>query len=125
MREPSVTVSGRGHDGGIEDGPSRIPSGFEVAEVLRERLSVCPALSPEQRGRLRHLDYLARGSMRAVPHQSHQSTNLSPRLDVAQLARAMDELDGRIRQALPFVADVFIDVTAGRTEEDSRAGTGD
>ena len=48
--------------------------------------------------------------------------NLSPRLDAAQLARAMDELDGRIRQALPLVADVFIDVTASRAEEDSRAG---
>ena len=33
-------------------------------------------------------------------------------LAIRQLAVAMDELDGRIRSALPLVADVFIDVTA-------------
>ena len=48
--------------------------------------------------------------------------NPSARLNIQQLAQAMDDLDGRIRQALPFVADVFVDVTASRTEEDSRAG---
>ena len=48
--------------------------------------------------------------------------NPSARMNIQQLAQAMDDLDGRIRQALPFVADVFIDVTASRTEEDSRAG---
>ena len=35
----------------------------------------------------------------------------SPRLDIEELGPAMDELDRRIRQAFPFVADVFIDVT--------------
>jgi cation diffusion facilitator family transporter len=38
-----------------------------------------------------------------------------------ELARAMDDLDRRIRLALPVVADVFIDVTARRAEDDSRA----
>ena len=43
-----------------------------------------------------------------------------PSLNVEQLARAMDDLDHRIRAALPFVADVFIDVTAYRVEGGSR-----
>jgi cation diffusion facilitator family transporter len=44
----------------------------------------------------------------------------SPRMNGEQLTRAMDELDHKIRRALPFVADVFVDVTAHRTEETSR-----
>jgi cation diffusion facilitator family transporter len=43
-------------------------------------------------------------------------------LNIEQLTRAMDDLDHRIRLALPIVADVFIDVTARRTEEDSQTG---
>ena len=46
----------------------------------------------------------------------------SAKLDIEQLGRAMDDLDHRIRQALPFVADVFIDVTAYRAEENSQGG---
>jgi divalent metal cation (Fe/Co/Zn/Cd) transporter len=46
----------------------------------------------------------------------HPSASIS----IEQLARAMDELDHKIRLALPFVADVFIDVTARRSEEDSQ-----
>jgi len=45
----------------------------------------------------------------------------SASMDIEQLARAMDELDHKIRLALPFVADVFIDVTARRSEKDSQA----
>jgi len=45
----------------------------------------------------------------------------SAKLDIEQLGRAMDDLDHRIRQALPFVADVFIDVTARHVEDASRA----
>jgi len=42
-------------------------------------------------------------------------------LNMDQLTRAMDELDGRIRRAVPIVADVFIDVTAAsQAEDDSR-----
>jgi len=41
-------------------------------------------------------------------------------LDIERLARAMDALDAKIRQALPFVADVYIDVTG----TDRRAGEG-
>ena len=41
----------------------------------------------------------------------------SPGLSVEQLARAMDDLDRKIRGALPLVADVFIDVSASRSEE--------
>src|SRR5438309_1589732 len=47
----------------------------------------------------------------------------SPSLSVGELARAMDDLDRRIRQALPLVADVFVDVTAYRGEDDSQAGS--
>jgi len=36
-------------------------------------------------------------------------------LDIGQLARAMDELDHKIREELPLVADVFIDVTASES----------
>ena len=38
-------------------------------------------------------------------------TRPSPKLAIDQLGRAMDDLDRKIRQAFPFVADVFIDVT--------------
>jgi divalent metal cation (Fe/Co/Zn/Cd) transporter len=38
----------------------------------------------------------------------------SASLNIEQLTRAMDDLDRRIRLALPLVADVFIDVTAGK-----------
>jgi cation diffusion facilitator family transporter len=40
----------------------------------------------------------------------------SSHLSIEQLARAMDSLDHKIRLKLPFVADVFIDVTANRSE---------
>jgi cation diffusion facilitator family transporter len=46
----------------------------------------------------------------------------SASMNIEQLSRAMDDLDHRIRQTLPFVADVFIGVTAYRAEEDSRKG---
>jgi cation diffusion facilitator family transporter len=36
----------------------------------------------------------------------------APGLEVGELTRAMDDLDRRIREELPLVADVFIDVTA-------------
>ncbi|HXM76416.1 MAG TPA: cation diffusion facilitator family transporter [Thermoanaerobaculia bacterium] len=45
----------------------------------------------------------------------------SAKLNVEQLTSAMDDLDIRIRTALPIVADVFIDVTASRAEDKSRA----
>lgn len=45
----------------------------------------------------------------------------SGNMNIEQLTRAMDELDGRIREALPVVADVFLDVTAHRSEDVSRA----
>src|SRR5262245_6919663 len=38
----------------------------------------------------------------------------APALKIAELTRAMDELDRRIRRELPLVAEVFIDVTAHR-----------
>jgi cation diffusion facilitator family transporter len=44
----------------------------------------------------------------------------SARMNIEQLSRAMDDLDHRIRKELPFVADVFIDVTAYRAERESR-----
>ena len=45
----------------------------------------------------------------------------SASLNIEQLTRAMDDLDHRIRLALPLVADVFIDVTAYRAEDNPRA----
>jgi cation diffusion facilitator family transporter len=45
----------------------------------------------------------------------------SASLNSEQLTRAMDDLDRRIRLALPIVADVFVDVTAHRAEDNSRA----
>jgi cation diffusion facilitator family transporter len=44
----------------------------------------------------------------------------SPNLNIEQFTRAMDELDRKIRSALPLVADVFIDVTGHRVEDNSR-----
>jgi hypothetical protein len=46
----------------------------------------------------------------------------SSRMNIEQLSRAMDDLDHRIRLALPFVADVYIDVTAYRAERDPEKG---
>ncbi|MCU1245089.1 MAG: cation diffusion facilitator family transporter [Acidobacteria bacterium] len=45
----------------------------------------------------------------------------SPKMDIEALTRAMDELDQTIRKALPTIADVFIDITARRSEETSKA----
>ena len=39
----------------------------------------------------------------------------SPSMDIKELGHAMDELDRKIRRALPFVAEVFIDVTGTET----------
>jgi divalent metal cation (Fe/Co/Zn/Cd) transporter len=43
--------------------------------------------------------------------------HLSAHMNIEQLSKAMDDLDHKIRLDLPFVADVFIDVTARRSEE--------
>jgi divalent metal cation (Fe/Co/Zn/Cd) transporter len=43
--------------------------------------------------------------------------NPSSRMNIEELARSMDDLDRRIRLALPLVADVFIDVTATGSDE--------
>jgi divalent metal cation (Fe/Co/Zn/Cd) transporter len=43
----------------------------------------------------------------------------SERMNNDQLRRAMDELDRKMRGALPFVADVFLDVTANQLTKDS------
>jgi hypothetical protein len=42
----------------------------------------------------------------------------SPSMDIKALGLAMDELDRKIRRALPVVADVFIDVTGTETGAD-------
>ena len=44
----------------------------------------------------------------------------SAHMNIEQLTRAMDDLDHRIRVAMPFVADVFVDVTASRAQEHPR-----
>jgi cation diffusion facilitator family transporter len=43
--------------------------------------------------------------------------NPSSIMNIEELARSMDDLDRRIRLALPLVADVFIDVTATGSDE--------
>ena len=43
----------------------------------------------------------------------------APRMSIEQLSQAMDDLDRRIRKAMPFVADVFIDLTAYRSGANS------
>jgi len=43
----------------------------------------------------------------------------SPSLTIDQLTRAMDDLDHKIRAALPVVADVFIDLTASHPDDES------
>ncbi len=43
----------------------------------------------------------------------------SRKLDIDRLGRAMDDLDRRIREALPYVADVFLDVTGERSRPGS------
>jgi cation diffusion facilitator family transporter len=47
----------------------------------------------------------------------------SPKLDVGQLTRAMDDLDRRVREALPYVADVFVDITGDRVRDRDRVRT--
>ena len=62
-------------------------------------------------------------SLRAVytgPEEVIVAAKIHPSggLTIDQLSHAMDDLDRRIRTALPFVADVYIDVTAARAEGD-------
>jgi cation diffusion facilitator family transporter len=46
----------------------------------------------------------------------------SSRMNIEQLGRAMDDLDHRVRLAMPFVADVYIDITASRGQRDPKKG---
>ena len=46
----------------------------------------------------------------------------SPKLTVEELGRAMDDLDQALRETSPYVADVFIDVTAHHASELARDG---
>jgi divalent metal cation (Fe/Co/Zn/Cd) transporter len=44
----------------------------------------------------------------------------SAKMNIEKLTQAMDDLDRKIRQELPVVADVFIDITTNRAQEHSR-----
>jgi divalent metal cation (Fe/Co/Zn/Cd) transporter len=44
----------------------------------------------------------------------------SAKMNIEKLTQAMDDLDRKIRQELPVVADVFIDTTTNRAQEHSR-----
>ena len=44
----------------------------------------------------------------------------APELDVRGLTSAMDDLDRRVRDALPYVADVFVDITGDRARNPNR-----
>ena len=61
-------------------------------------------------------EVLALRAMYAGPEEAIVVAKVRPsrKLDIERLGRAMDALDGRIRGALPYVADVFIDVTGER-----------
>ena len=65
-------------------------------------------------------------SLRAVytgPEEVIVAAKIRPSTDltIEELTRAMDDLDHKIRAALPFVADVFIDVTRSRSDDESAA----
>jgi cation diffusion facilitator family transporter len=45
----------------------------------------------------------------------------APSLDVQGLTSAMDDLDRRVREALPYVADVFVDITGDRVQDRRRS----
>jgi len=47
----------------------------------------------------------------------------SPALSVAELARAMDDLDHNLRRESPFVADVYVDVTTYEKLDESAVGS--
>jgi hypothetical protein len=59
---------------------------------------------------------LALRAMYAGPEEAIVVAKVRPsrELDIDRLGRAMDDLDRRIRDAFPYVADVFIDVTGER-----------
>jgi cation diffusion facilitator family transporter len=61
---------------------------------------------------------LSLGAIYSGPEEVVVVANVRPsaHMNIEKLTRAMDDLDHKIRLALPFVADVFIDITANRTE---------
>ena len=69
-------------------------------------------------------DVLSLQAVYAGPEEVIVAAKVHPssRMNIEQLSRAMDDLDHRIRRALPFVADVFIDVTASRADRGSGKG---
>jgi cation diffusion facilitator family transporter len=44
----------------------------------------------------------------------------SPKMNIEKLTRAMDDLDRKIREELPVVADIYIDITARHARDHSR-----
>ncbi|MGE5412721.1 MAG: cation diffusion facilitator family transporter [Syntrophomonadaceae bacterium] len=58
-------------------------------------------------------EVLALRAMYSGPEEAIVVAKVRPsrKLDIDRLGRAMDDLDRRVRDALPYVADVFIDVT--------------
>jgi cation diffusion facilitator family transporter len=66
-------------------------------------------------------EVLALRAMYSGPEEAIVVAKVRPSrsLDIDRLSRAMDDLDRRVRDALPYVADVFIDVTG----EARRSGT--
>jgi len=75
-------------------------------ELLRRILEEDPAV----------VEVLALRAMYSGPEEAIVVAKVRPsrKLDIDRLSRAMDDLDRRIRAALPYVADVFIDVTGDR-----------
>jgi len=68
-------------------------------------------------------EVLALRAMYSGPEEAVVVAKVRPsrELDIERLSRAMDGLDRRVRDALPYVADVFIDVTGATLSSAERA----
>ena len=93
---------------------------FALARPFAEFL-VGRSIAPEQLDQLRAMfdedpavdELMALRATYSAPEEVLVVARIRPsrELDIDRLGRAMDDLDTRIREAFPYVADVFIDVT--------------
>ena len=68
-------------------------------------------------------EVLALRAMYSGPEEAIVVAKVRPSraLNIDRLSRAMDDLDRRIREALPYVADVFVDVTGDRSASSAKS----
>jgi hypothetical protein len=93
------------------------PTAFGVARPLMDLLVGRSIAAPQ----LEELRKILEQDPAIEEVLSFRATYLD-RLRADELARAMDELDHKIRLALPFVAEVYLDVTAHRAKDGPLAG---